>query len=332
MTWPKGLDLRALGVFLETTRAGNMAEAARRLGMTQPAVSQYISKTEEAVGAPLLDRRLRPTRLTPAGEVLRDRAEALLSSAEQALAAVRDVGEQPLPELRIALPNSLATTLTPHLYDRVSRELGPGNFSLRAGQAIDHVRALMEREVDFVIASAPAENLTGIDVFPLFREDLILMLPPEYDGPRDSLSAIGDAVPLIRFAGHNVVGQLVERHLRRLRLSPPRIAEFDTAQGVAGVVAAGHGFAVTTPMCVLEGTAAGHKVTAAPMPGPGVSRTLNLLARKRELGPRAAIFATLCRHIIAEHVAPAIGRSMPWLGDGFQILEHETTETRERTR
>ena len=328
MMWPKGLDLRSLGVFLETTRAGNMAEAARRLGMTQPAVSQYISKTEEAVGAPLLDRRLRPTRLTPAGEVLRDRAEALLSSAEQALAAVRDVGEQPLPELRIALPNSLAATLTQHLYDRVSKELDPGNFSLRVGQALDHVRALMEREVDFVIASDPAENLGGIDMLPLFREDLLLMLPSDYDGPADSLSAVMDYLPLIRFAGHNVVGQLAERHLRRIRLSPPRIAEFDTAQGVAGVVAAGHGFALATPMCVLEGQAAAHPVTAVPMPGPGVSRTLNLLARRRELGPRAAIFAALCRGIIAEHVEPAIRRSMPWLGDGFQILEYETTETK----
>jgi len=93
MAWPKGLDIRALNVFTETARSGNMAEAARLLGMTQPAVSQYISKIEEALRTQLLDRRLRPARLTPAGEVLRDRAEALISSAELAMAAVLNVGE-----------------------------------------------------------------------------------------------------------------------------------------------------------------------------------------------------------------------------------------------
>ncbi|MDP4796464.1 MAG: LysR family transcriptional regulator, partial [Rhodospirillales bacterium] len=82
MTLSNGLDLRALNVFLETAQAGNMTEAAKRLGMTQPAVSQYISKIEAEIGAQLLDRRLRPIRLTPAGEVLRDRAEALMVSAE----------------------------------------------------------------------------------------------------------------------------------------------------------------------------------------------------------------------------------------------------------
>ena len=50
MAWPKGLDIWVLNVFTETARSGNMAEAARLLGMTQPAVSQYISKIEEALG------------------------------------------------------------------------------------------------------------------------------------------------------------------------------------------------------------------------------------------------------------------------------------------
>jgi len=81
MALPKGLDLRSLNVFIEASRAKNMAEAAARLGMTQPAVSQYISKLEDLVGASLLDRRLRPARLTPAGEVLRDLADSLLTSA-----------------------------------------------------------------------------------------------------------------------------------------------------------------------------------------------------------------------------------------------------------
>ena len=81
MALPKGLDLRSLNVFVEASRSKNMAEAAMRLGMTQPAVSQYISKLENLIGATLMDRRLRPARLTPAGEVLRDLADGLLASA-----------------------------------------------------------------------------------------------------------------------------------------------------------------------------------------------------------------------------------------------------------
>lgn len=321
MAWPKGLDLRALSVFLEAARSGNMATAAARLGMTQPAVSQYISKTEDAVGATLLDRRLRPTRLTPAGEVLRDRAEALLASAEAAVEAVRNVGEQPLPELRIAVPNSIAATLTPWLYEIARDELQPGNFALRVGQSVDHVRALMEREVDLIVTSDSVETISGISRFPLFHEPFLLMLPNNFDALGMTLSEVADALPLIRFAGHNIVGQMVERHLRRMRVPIARQSEFDTAQAAAAMVAAGHGFAIATPMCVLEGDAVGHSVACAPFPGPAFSRTLYLLARGQELGPRVSVFAEGIRRIMRDRVVPTLSHRMPWVGDTFRVIE-----------
>lgn len=321
MLWEKGLDLRSMSVFLETARSGSMAEAAARLGITQPAVSQYISKTEDAVGSILFDRHLRPARLTPAGEVFRDRAEALMASAEAAVSAVRSVGNQPLPELRIAVPNSIAATLTPYIYAFVRDDLKPGNFSFRVGQAVDHVRALLEREVDLIITSDAIETFSGIDRYPLFREGFVLMVPPGFDATGMSLQDISQRLPLIRFAGYNVVGQLVERHLRRMRLQIPRTAEFDTAQGVAGMVAAGHGFAIATPMCVLEGDAVGHDIICAPFPGPAFSRSLQLLARGQELGTRAQLFAARCRDALSAHVAPQIAARMPWLEDGFDVLK-----------
>jgi DNA-binding transcriptional LysR family regulator len=320
MAWPTGLDLRALNVFLETARAGNMTEAAKRLGMTQPAVSQYISKAEEEIGALLLDRRLRPIRLTPAGEVLRDRAEALMVSAEAAVAAARNVGDQPLAELRIAVPNSLATTLTPWLYEEVLSDMRPGNFSLRAGQSGDHVRALMEREVDLIIATDTAEHLGGLVRHELFREPFMLMLPSGYDGAGQSLAEIARQLPLIRFVGHNIVGQMVERHLTRIRVHAPQIAAFDTAQAVAAMVAAGHGFALATPMCVLEGSALGYDVVTAPLPGPAFSRTLQVLARGHELGRQAEVFARLCRRVLQDRIQPMASKRMPWLGTAFRIL------------
>jgi DNA-binding transcriptional LysR family regulator len=332
MALPKGLDLRSLNVFIEASRAKNMAEAAVRLGMTQPAVSQYISKLEDLVGASLLDRRLRPARLTPAGEVLRDLADSLLTSAEQALAAVRGVGDHPLPTLRLALPNSLAATLTPYLYDIVQAEMRPGHFAMRSGQAIDHVRALLEREVDVVIASETTDRLTGIESYPLFRERLILMVPADFDGDAGSISVLAEKLPLIRFAGYNVVGQLVERHLRRLRVNPPRNVEFDSAQMVAAVVARGAGFAIATPMCVLEGIAVGHNVRALPLAGPSVSRTLHLLVRGRELGPQATMLAALCRRVLTERIAPRVNDLMPWLGDGFDVIDVEKTKLNRRDK
>lgn len=62
--------LRLLVTFEALSRHGSMRDAAARLNVTQPAVSQALRALEDHVGVALLDRRVRPARLTDAGEML----------------------------------------------------------------------------------------------------------------------------------------------------------------------------------------------------------------------------------------------------------------------
>lgn len=62
--------LRLLTTFEAVSRLGSMREAASRLNVTQPAVTQALKALEEHVGAPLVDRTTRPARLTEAGQLL----------------------------------------------------------------------------------------------------------------------------------------------------------------------------------------------------------------------------------------------------------------------
>lgn len=62
--------LRLLVTFEALSRHGSMRDAAARLNVTQPAVSQAVKALEEHVGVALFDRRVRPARLTDAGEML----------------------------------------------------------------------------------------------------------------------------------------------------------------------------------------------------------------------------------------------------------------------
>jgi DNA-binding transcriptional LysR family regulator len=62
--------LRLLTTFEAMARHGSMRVAAAQLNVTQPAVSQALKLLEDHVGVPLIDRSVRPARLTQAGEVL----------------------------------------------------------------------------------------------------------------------------------------------------------------------------------------------------------------------------------------------------------------------
>ena len=61
------LDPRRLLVFREVVRAGSISAGARRLGWTQPAVSQHLAALERAAGMPLLLRGPRGVEPTEPG-------------------------------------------------------------------------------------------------------------------------------------------------------------------------------------------------------------------------------------------------------------------------
>ncbi len=82
------MEIRVLKYFLMIAREESITKAAERLHITQPTLSRQIAQMEEEVGVKLLDRSGRRVTLTPAGLLLRRRAEemvALLEKTEQEL-------------------------------------------------------------------------------------------------------------------------------------------------------------------------------------------------------------------------------------------------------
>lgn len=64
------LNTHHLITFKTLVETGSFTQTAQQLGLTQPAVSQHIKKLEQGLGATLVIRHARITKLTPAGEVL----------------------------------------------------------------------------------------------------------------------------------------------------------------------------------------------------------------------------------------------------------------------
>ncbi len=105
-------------------------------------------------------------------------------------------------------------------------------------------------------------------------------------------------VPLIRFSARSQTGLEIERHLRRLGLDLPRSYEFDAPFGATAMVAAGSGFAITTPLCVAEASLPAGSVSMRRLPGPQVTRRLTLVARRGEFGRLPREIANFARNVL----------------------------------
>ena len=112
------MELTALRSFREVCRHGSISAAAVSLQYTQGAVSRQIAGLEQRLGTPLLERRHRGVRPTPAGQVLLDHAVAILARVDRAAEEVRATEDSVPDRLRVgAVPTAAAVLLPTALAD-----------------------------------------------------------------------------------------------------------------------------------------------------------------------------------------------------------------------
>jgi DNA-binding transcriptional LysR family regulator len=101
------LDLKHLRCFVAVAEERSFSAAARRLFISQQAVSRIVQQLERELGTTLLERTTRSVRLTPAGRLLLESARRSLAAVETTFDAVRHAGDgEPRPQLRVDVSSS----------------------------------------------------------------------------------------------------------------------------------------------------------------------------------------------------------------------------------
>lgn len=103
-----GLDLNAMDIsfknmyyYVIAAETGNFTQAAKRLYVTQSALSKTIQSVEEKLGMPLFLRQSRTVSLTPAGEYLYRRWRPMIKSFREGLDHSRHIEGNPVPKFTI---------------------------------------------------------------------------------------------------------------------------------------------------------------------------------------------------------------------------------------
>ena len=107
------MELRELSAFVAVVEEGGMSAAARRLHVSQSALSQTVSALERELGVALLERTSTGVRPTKAGTTLFAEARAVLARYHQAVRAMSAYSTDSSDVIRLGIPLELAPDVLP---------------------------------------------------------------------------------------------------------------------------------------------------------------------------------------------------------------------------
>lgn len=285
------MDTRQLAAFCAVVERKSFSEAAERLGVTQPAVSQQIRSLEERLGQQLLDRSGRRVEPTEAGRRLYRGAQRLLAQERQLLEDVAGEAEGPLRgQLAMGASTGPGGTVVPVLLCEFAEENPDVTIDLSISDTQTIVDRVARRELELGVVGATPRN-RSVAYEPFFRDEVVLVCPPEhrFAGKTVTLDDLGSE-PLIVMQEGAGVRQVIEDELRargtRLRDLDVRL-ELGLQESVKSAVEAGHGVTFISRTAVESELAAG-TLAGARVKGLEPSREISLVRAAGRVSTRVA--------------------------------------------
>ncbi len=318
---PPPIDLRALQAFVAVCETGSMTAAAKRLGVSQSAVSQSIASLEREQGAGLFDRDSRPPRPNRAGRALLELAGPLLEHAQMVSTRIGDASLAGALPLRLGCVDSFAATVGPELIRAMSGSAR--QIALWSGLTPGLTEQMHAREVDVVVCTQTVLSDSRIVEAPLFSEAFVAVVSRRWldeCGPSfehaTAWRQLAAELPLIRYTARSVIGQQVERFARHLGIESPRRYEFDATDPLLSLVTAKLGFAISTPLCLWQARHYLDEIAVLPLPAGRLGRReFFLLHRQGEWSDFVDEIAVLTRRVLDHLIRPALTRAVPTLPD-----------------
>lgn len=291
------LDIRHFEIVQAIHGAGTVTGAARRLHLTQPAVSHALAELERRLGVSLFVREPRGMTLTREGRRVLDAAEIVLPvvrEAEHDLSLFRE-GCQGV--VRVSTQCYTAYHWLPQVLRHFSGRFPDVDVRIVPDAAGDPLTALLEDRLD--VAVTHTEPTDGRLVSEgLFDDEIVAVVPAT-----DPLAARARLEPA-DFEGRDVLlhsdaasSALFTDFLAPAGVRPGRVSELQLTQAVLQATRAGLGITAVTRW-VVESELEGGDLVAIRLGAEGVFRRWRLVTR-RDLRGRASV-QELARLLVAE--------------------------------
>jgi len=242
-----------LRYFWAVAHEGNLTRAARKLHVSQSAVSVQIQKLEEELGHALFERRGNKLILTEAGRLVVDHADAIFDIGDELLSTLRHQGDARTPVLRVGALATLSRNfqlgfLAPVLADPEVEVL------VRSGTMPDLLRLLEAHRIDVVLAnvSPPRDARTPWVAHAIGDQPVSLVARPEIRRRGRTLEELLSGEPLVVPTVETGIRAGFDALVARLGIRPRLVAQVDDMAMLRLVAREHRGLSLVPPVVVKD--------------------------------------------------------------------------------
>nr|QWK44130.1 lysR transcriptional regulator [Alaria marginata] len=177
-------SLEQLRIIQAIKNEATIKQAAKRLYLSQPALSLQIQKLEYEIDSPILDRRKKQIYFTFTGELILDYADRILRLCEEADKAIVYLKKLKRISLTIGSNEIVGTYILPKIIDLFCRRYSYTHVKLEIDSTNCISWNIVNGKVDIGIVEEeeiPKELYSSLYSTPYFQEEIVLILPKSHE-------------------------------------------------------------------------------------------------------------------------------------------------------
>ena len=248
----RSLNLDQMRTLIEVVALGNFSAAARRLNLTQPAVSLHIKELEHRFGVRLIERMGTRAYATAPGKELVERAGRIIRECDGTDDAMRRFHDGWIGSVHIGTTLTALTYELPPILKKLRGDHPGIDLLVTNMPTRDSVENVMKNALDLALVTLPVKA-ASLRITPLRPETLVAIFPAgQADIPDEVTPEYVARQPLVlehpRGAVHALVIQWLAKHLP-LRRAPMHIG---TVEAMKRVVASNLGMSIVPDVAVAD--------------------------------------------------------------------------------
>lgn len=241
------IELQQLEQFVAVARERNFTRAAKKLNLSQSALSRAVQRLEDQVGEPLFERKPREVVLTDLGEILLEKAKEILYLVADTSSLISDAGRK--GRIRLGAIPTIAPFLLPRLL-RNFTDLHPNiSVVVQEDTTENLIRRCSHGEIDLAILAEPI-IAKYLETESLFEEELLLVLPPDHalvEAEQITAEEV-EKYPFVMLNEAHCLSENIESYCRQQSVQPVSVERISQIATVQELVTLGHGVSIIPEM------------------------------------------------------------------------------------